>query len=65
MAAHDAGKSDLYGGIILCLATAAALAVANAPLGRGQGGRERTRGSQGPQATRGVCMSEPEPIAGR
>jgi len=33
MAADDSAKSDLYGGIILCVATIAALVVANSPLG--------------------------------
>src|SRR5436309_2953860 len=33
MAAHDTGKTDLYGGIILCIATIAALIVANSALG--------------------------------
>jgi Na+/H+ antiporter NhaA len=30
---HDSGNADLYGGILLCIATIAALVVANSPLG--------------------------------
>ncbi len=59
MAAHDAGKSDLYGGIILCLANAAALAV-RTRLGVAEAEASSTRQQQGRRAARGGD-GEPKP----